>query len=24
VVETNERATALWRSLGFEVIGVVP
>jgi ribosomal protein S18 acetylase RimI-like enzyme len=24
VVETNEPATALWRSLGFEVIGVVP
>ena len=24
VVETNERAVALWRSLGFEVIGTVP
>jgi GNAT superfamily N-acetyltransferase len=24
VVETNARATALWRSLGFEVIGTVP
>ena len=24
VVETNERAVALWRSLGFQVIGTVP
>jgi L-amino acid N-acyltransferase YncA len=24
VVETNERAVALWRSLGFRVIGTVP
>jgi L-amino acid N-acyltransferase YncA len=24
VVETNERAVALWRSLGFDVIGTVP
>jgi L-amino acid N-acyltransferase YncA len=24
VVETNERAVALWRSLGFEVVGRVP
>ncbi len=24
VVETNERAVALWRSLGFETIGTVP
>ena len=24
VVETNERAVGLWRSLGFEVIGTVP
>ncbi len=24
VVETNERAVKLWRSLGFEVIGTVP
>lgn len=24
VVETNTRAVALWRSLGFEVIGVLP
>lgn len=24
VVETNERAVALWRSLGFEVVGTVP
>jgi L-amino acid N-acyltransferase YncA len=24
VVETNERAVALWRSLGFNVIGTVP
>jgi L-amino acid N-acyltransferase YncA len=24
VVETNERAIGLWRSLGFEVIGTVP
>ena len=24
VVETNERAMALWRSLGFETIGTVP
>jgi L-amino acid N-acyltransferase YncA len=24
VVETNERAIALWRSLGFDVIGTVP
>ena len=24
VAETNERAVALWRSLGFEVIGTVP
>lgn len=24
VVETNTRALALWRSLGFEVVGVVP
>lgn len=24
VVETNERAVALWRSIGFEVIGTVP
>ncbi|MGZ4171141.1 MAG: N-acetyltransferase family protein [Solirubrobacteraceae bacterium] len=24
VVETNERAVALWRSLGFSVIGTVP
>jgi GNAT superfamily N-acetyltransferase len=24
VVETNERAVRLWRSLGFEVIGTVP
>jgi L-amino acid N-acyltransferase YncA len=24
VVETNERAIALWRSLGFEVVGTVP
>lgn len=24
VVETNERAVALWRSLGFEIIGTVP
>jgi GNAT superfamily N-acetyltransferase len=24
VVETNTRAVALWRSLGFEVIGTVP
>jgi GNAT superfamily N-acetyltransferase len=24
VVESNERAVALWRSLGFEVIGTVP
>lgn len=24
VVETNKRAVALWRSLGFEIIGTVP
>jgi GNAT superfamily N-acetyltransferase len=24
VVETNTRAVALWRSLGFEIIGTVP
>jgi L-amino acid N-acyltransferase YncA len=24
VVETNERAVALWRSLGFEIVGTVP
>ncbi len=24
VVETNQRAVALWRSLGFEVVGTVP
>ena len=24
VVETNERAVALWQSLGFEIIGTVP
>ena len=24
VVETNERAVGLWRSLGFETIGTVP
>jgi GNAT superfamily N-acetyltransferase len=24
VVETNTRAVALWRSLGFEVIGTLP
>lgn len=24
VVETNERAVGLWRSLGFEIIGTVP
>ncbi|WP_321160598.1 GNAT family N-acetyltransferase [Janibacter hoylei] len=24
VVETNDRAVRLWRSLGFEVIGTVP
>ena len=24
VVETNERAVSLWRSLGFEIIGTVP
>jgi GNAT superfamily N-acetyltransferase len=24
VVETNARAVALWRSLGFEIIGTVP
>jgi L-amino acid N-acyltransferase YncA len=24
VVETNERAVALWRSLGFEVLAIVP
>ena len=24
VVETNERAIGLWRSLGFRVIGTVP
>jgi ribosomal protein S18 acetylase RimI-like enzyme len=24
VVETNERAVALWHSLGFEVVGTVP
>jgi GNAT superfamily N-acetyltransferase len=24
VVETNVRATALWRSLGFELVGTVP
>ena len=24
VVETNERAVALWRSLGFDVVGTVP
>lgn len=24
VVETNERAVGLWRSLGFEVVGTVP
>ena len=24
VVETNERAVALWRSLGFEIAGTVP
>jgi ribosomal protein S18 acetylase RimI-like enzyme len=24
VVETNDRAVGLWRSLGFEVIGTVP
>ena len=24
VVETNERAVALWQSLGFEIVGTVP
>jgi L-amino acid N-acyltransferase YncA len=24
IVETNERAIAVWRSLGFEVVGRVP
>ncbi len=24
VVETNQRAVALWRSLGFDVVGIVP
>ena len=24
VVETNERAVGLWRSLGFEVVGTAP
>jgi hypothetical protein len=24
VVETNHRAVALWRSLGFEIVGTVP
>ena len=24
VVETNTRAVALWRSLGFEVLGTLP
>ena len=24
VVSTNERAVALWRSLGFEVVGTTP